>query len=132
MPQSLWKAPASGFKKMKWAMFTGRAGSSNTGAYSAAPARPATLGARQGQGSDDAQEGPDGLLSGQAGTIRHVARIAVPDGDGTERSRVWALRPDLGQAAAALAGCVYETSILPVRLRELVRMRIARVNACPI
>ena len=45
---------------------------------------------------------------------------------------MWALRPEMGKAAAALAHCVYESSILPERLRELVRMRIARVNDCPI
>ena len=61
-----------------------------------------------------------------------MARIRVPDGDGPEIARVWSLRPELGNAVAALSGAVYEESKLPGRVRESVRMRIAQINQCPI
>jgi alkylhydroperoxidase family enzyme len=58
-----------------------------------------------------------------------VARIAIPDGEGTERERIYALRPQLGAAAKALRDQVYATT-LPHRLAELVRYRIALINDC--
>jgi alkylhydroperoxidase family enzyme len=61
-----------------------------------------------------------------------MARIPVPDGEGTERQRVWQLRPELAAAAATLARAVYTESQLPPRVREVVRMRIAQINDCPI
>jgi alkylhydroperoxidase family enzyme len=61
-----------------------------------------------------------------------MARIGIPDGEGTERSRMWQLRPELGEAAARLSKAVYEQSVLPARVREAVRCRIARINDCPI
>jgi alkylhydroperoxidase family enzyme len=61
-----------------------------------------------------------------------VARIRVPDGEGSERARMWRLRPELGEAAARLSRAVYEESILEPRVREAVRYRIARINDCPI
>ena len=60
-----------------------------------------------------------------------MARIRIPDGEGAERSRMWQLRPELGSAAAHLASAVYEQSVLPHRVREAVRYRLARVNDCP-
>ena len=45
---------------------------------------------------------------------------------------MWQLRPELGEAAARLSHAVYEQSILPARVREAVRFRIARINDCPI
>jgi alkylhydroperoxidase family enzyme len=61
-----------------------------------------------------------------------VARIPLPDGEGTERQRLWALRQEFAVAAQGLADVVYNKSRLPLRLRELVRMRIAQINDCPI
>jgi hypothetical protein len=61
-----------------------------------------------------------------------VARIDIPDGDGTERSRVWQLAPVFVDPVARLNRAVYEGSRLPLRERELVRLLIARVNRCPI
>lgn len=61
-----------------------------------------------------------------------MARIDVPEGDGPEEVRVWALRPELGMGAAALSRAVYEESVLPARVRECARMRIAQINGCPI
>ena len=60
-----------------------------------------------------------------------MARIAVPEGDGNERQRMWASRPAAGVAAAALTEAVYEESLLAAREAELVRYRIALVNGCP-
>ena len=61
-----------------------------------------------------------------------MPRIHVPDGPGDPEARVWALRPEMGAAAAALSQAVYERSILPVRERELARIRIAGINGCAI
>ena len=61
-----------------------------------------------------------------------MARIGIPDGEGTERSRVWDLAPGFRDAVARLNRVVYEESTLPLRERELVRLLIARINACPI
>ena len=61
-----------------------------------------------------------------------MARIPLPDGEGTERQRLWALRPEFAGAAQVLADAVYTKSQLPLRVREVVRMRIAQINDCPI
>lgn len=45
---------------------------------------------------------------------------------------MWQLRPELGEAQARLSRAVYEESILPPRVREAIRFRLARVNDCPI
>ena len=61
-----------------------------------------------------------------------MARIEVPEGDGSEEVCVFAHRPEMGLGAAALAKAVYEDSILEPRVRECARMRIAQINDCPI
>jgi alkylhydroperoxidase family enzyme len=61
-----------------------------------------------------------------------VPHIAVPEGKADPEVRVWALRPEMGMGAGALSHAIYEESILPVRERELARMRIARINGCVI
>src|SRR5437764_13483795 len=45
---------------------------------------------------------------------------------------MWKLRPEMGMGAGALSHAVYEQSIVPVRERELARMRIAEINDCAI
>jgi alkylhydroperoxidase family enzyme len=60
-----------------------------------------------------------------------MASIPVPDGEGTERERLFGLRPQMEAAMAQLTAAVYDGSILPLRTFEAVRMRIAEVNACP-
>jgi alkylhydroperoxidase family enzyme len=45
---------------------------------------------------------------------------------------MWKLRPEMGMGAGALSHAVYEESIIPVRERELARMRIAQINDCAI
>lgn len=61
-----------------------------------------------------------------------MARITVPDGPVTERSRMWQLRPELGVAHKAASQAVYEHSVLTPRVQEAVRFVIARANDCPI
>jgi alkylhydroperoxidase family enzyme len=59
-----------------------------------------------------------------------VPHIAVPEGKADPEVRVWALRPEMGMGAGALSRAIYEQSIVPVRERELARMRIAQINGC--
>ena len=61
-----------------------------------------------------------------------MARIDVPDGDGREASRIWQLAPHLGVGMAAMGTAVYEESSLPIRVREIARMRIAQLNRCDV
>jgi len=61
-----------------------------------------------------------------------VPHIEVPDGKADPEVRVWALRPEMGMGAGALSHAIYEESIVPVRERELARMRIAQINGCVI
>jgi len=61
-----------------------------------------------------------------------MARIEIPDGTGDPEVRMWKLRPEMGVGAGTLSHAVYEQSILPVRERELARMRIAQINDCAI
>jgi alkylhydroperoxidase family enzyme len=61
-----------------------------------------------------------------------MARLKLPDGDGSERTRLWQLRPEIGAAADQLATAIYQSTTLPLRVREAVRYRIARINDCPI
>jgi alkylhydroperoxidase family enzyme len=58
--------------------------------------------------------------------------IEVPEGNADPEVRVWALRPEMGMGAGALSHAIYEQSIVPVRERELARMRIALINGCAI
>jgi alkylhydroperoxidase family enzyme len=61
-----------------------------------------------------------------------MPQLDVPDGNAAPEVRVWALRPEMGIAAGALSHAIYEQSIVPVRERELARMRIALINGCVI
>ncbi len=46
--------------------------------------------------------------------------------------RIWARRPDLARAQIALQSRFYDSSVLPGRLLELVRLRIASLNDCEV
>lgn len=59
-----------------------------------------------------------------------MARIEIPAGDGEEYVRMWQYAPEVGQHAARYSGAVYSKSSLPMRLRELMRYRIALINQC--
>ena len=61
-----------------------------------------------------------------------MARLDIPPGDGGDAVQVWSLRPEMGAAVAKLSDAAYNKSILPVRVREAARMRIAQLNDCPI
>ena len=62
-----------------------------------------------------------------------MARIDLPPGDDEELLRAMALAPEHARGAATFAAAVYgDSSQLPTRLRELVRMRIAQLNDCPV
>jgi len=59
-----------------------------------------------------------------------MARIEVPDGEGTEAARLFRLAPHLGEGLRAMTTAVYEKCSIPVREREAMRMRIAQLNQC--
>lgn len=59
-----------------------------------------------------------------------MARVEVPPGDGIEMHRLWALAPKMAGAVGALGDAIYVESSLPVRVREVARMRIAQINEC--
>lgn len=59
-----------------------------------------------------------------------MARLDVPEGNGLEANRIWKLAPKLGAGMHAMNVAVYEDSSLPIREREVVRMRIAQLNEC--
>jgi hypothetical protein len=59
-----------------------------------------------------------------------MARIPVPDGEGLEASRIWQIAPLIGAGLHAMGKAVYEDSSLPIREREVARMRIAQLNEC--
>ena len=61
-----------------------------------------------------------------------MARIGIPPGDGDELDRMWAVNPEMGRIAGTFSAKVYERTQISTRERELVRFRIARVNACPV
>ena len=59
-----------------------------------------------------------------------MARIDVPPGDGGDAVQIWSLQPELSRALNRLTDAAYNRSILPVRVREAARMRIAQLNDC--
>src|SRR6202050_1720956 len=61
-----------------------------------------------------------------------MARLAIPPGDGGDAVQVWSLRPEMGRAVNRLVDAAYNKSILPVRVREAARIRIAQLNDCPV
>lgn len=46
--------------------------------------------------------------------------------------RIWARRPELAHAQIALQSRFYDSAILPDRLLELVRLKIAQINQCQV
>jgi AhpD family alkylhydroperoxidase len=61
-----------------------------------------------------------------------VARIQLPPGELEEPYRLFSLAPNVSAAAAGYSEAIYTKSSLPLRLRELLRMRIAELNQCRI
>src|SRR5271157_6078659 len=61
-----------------------------------------------------------------------MARLDIPPGEGGDAVQIWSLQPALGAAAMNLVDAAYNKSILPVRVREAARMRIAQLNDCTV
>ena len=61
-----------------------------------------------------------------------MARLDIPPGEGGDAVQIWSLQPELGAAAIGLVDAAYNKSILPVRVREAARMRIAQLNDCAV
>jgi len=61
-----------------------------------------------------------------------MPRINIPEGDGGDAVQVWMLRPEMGAAVARLSDAAYNKSIIPTRVREAARMRIAQLNDCKV
>ena len=61
-----------------------------------------------------------------------MARIDVPDGNGLERERLLMMQLDVAMGMGAFAKAVYEKTSLPVRVREIARLRVAAANGCPV
>jgi alkylhydroperoxidase family enzyme len=61
-----------------------------------------------------------------------MARLDIPEGEGGDAVQIWSLRPEMGAAVNRLVDAAYNKSILPVRVREAARMRIAQLNDCTV
>ena len=61
-----------------------------------------------------------------------MARLEVPPGEGGDAVQIWSLQPALGHAAMRLVEAAYNKSVLPVRVREAARLRIAQLNECTV
>lgn len=61
-----------------------------------------------------------------------MARLDVPEGPGGDAVQIWSLRPEMGSAVNRLVDAAYNKSILPARVREAARMRIAQLNDCTV
>jgi AhpD family alkylhydroperoxidase len=60
-----------------------------------------------------------------------MARIPLPAGDTDEVVRFYSLgTPALNKAALRYSAAVYNDSAIPLRLRELMRYRVALINHC--
>jgi len=59
-----------------------------------------------------------------------MARISIPQGEGEDLYRLWSINPELAAPGAALSAAVYSSTIVPIRTRELMRIRIAEINNC--
>ena len=61
-----------------------------------------------------------------------MARLEIPAGEGGDAVQIWSLQPELGAAATRFVHAAYNKSILPTRVREAARMRIAQLNDCTV
>lgn len=59
-----------------------------------------------------------------------MTRIDIPEGEGSERTRLWSLRPEFADAAEKFNQVISNSSILAIREREAARVRIAHINRC--
>ena len=61
-----------------------------------------------------------------------MARIQLPPGDLEEPYRLFSMAPNVAGGAAAYSEAIYQKATIDLRLRELLRMRIAEINQCHI
>src|SRR3954454_20903198 len=61
-----------------------------------------------------------------------MARITVPDGPGGGVIQGWELSLELGAAVGNLSAAVYGDRLVPPRVREVARMKIAQINGCAV
>jgi AhpD family alkylhydroperoxidase len=61
-----------------------------------------------------------------------MARLDIPAGEGGDAVQIWSLQPELGAAATRFVSAAYNKSILPTRVREAARIRIAQLNECTV
>lgn len=65
-----------------------------------------------------------------------MARIQLPGSDDSDNNDeligLWSLNPPLSAAAAGLSAAVYDSEMVDLRTRELMRMRIAAINHCEV
>jgi AhpD family alkylhydroperoxidase len=61
-----------------------------------------------------------------------MARLDIPAGEGGDAVQIWSLQPELGTAATRFVHAAYNKSILPTRVREAARIRIAQLNDCTV
>jgi AhpD family alkylhydroperoxidase len=59
-----------------------------------------------------------------------MAKIDIADGPGGDAVQVWKLRSKMAKGVVELTEAAYQHSQLPVREREVARMRIAQINGC--
>jgi alkylhydroperoxidase family enzyme len=59
-----------------------------------------------------------------------LPRITIPDGPEPITDRVYSLRPEFAEPAAKMYEAVNSKSILPERIKEAMRYRIAQINGC--
>jgi alkylhydroperoxidase family enzyme len=59
-----------------------------------------------------------------------MARLNIPQGEGTEFDRVWSTNPGIGDVYVALRTADYTQTHLSLRLHEAVRFLIANCNEC--
>ncbi len=61
-----------------------------------------------------------------------MAQIAVPPGEGTERSRIYNHGPAMVPGIQGFNSAVYQHSQLALRELETLRYTVALINQCPI
>lgn len=79
--------------------------------------------------------GAEGSILGHSGALLDryaapMARLEIPPGRGDDYLRLGALSPTVARAAGTFSMAVYASADIPVRLRELMRIRVARINHC--
>ena len=78
------------------------------------------------------RQGPQHASAGDWRIVTVVSRLDIPPGQGGDAVQIWSLQPELGAAATRFVHAAYNKSILPTRVREAARMRIAQLNECTV